>query len=686
MNLARLAIVQRVFGLFLTTALVAGSTPPASRGIEAGDLDRTVEPCTDFDAFANGAWRRAHPIPAGTDRWNRRFAARAANREELARLLRDLAADGARGAGAAQGSVDRLLGDHFAACMDEAAIDAQGLAPLQPLVAEIASVRDVAGVARSIRRLHELAVPAPFVLTGVFDVHAPTQMVAQIAAGGLGLPGRDHYVKSEPRFVAARDRYRAHVAKLLTLAGVPDATARKAAVDVLGLETRLAEASLDPSAAADPMATANDTSFAELEELSPRVDWPRYFSEAGLDPKEIVHVAEPKFLARLERELAATPIDTWHYYLTFHLLASAAPWLSRPFADESFAFRDQFLGGAGGRQKPRALRCLESTEALLGEPLGRKYAERSFPPAAKAKVREMVANLLGVLTEDVAAASWMTPEAHEQALAKVADYDVMVGYPDVWADTSSLTIRRDAFWADVAAARRFGVDTNRRQIGQPLGRKIWQLPASSPGAYIDVQLNQMVLPAGFLQAPAFDLAATDAVNYGAIGIGVAHDMTHAIDRLGADFDVTGRARVWWSDADRAGFTKLGRCVVAQYEAYEVAPGVHLNGERVLGEAVGDLAGVRIAYRALQRSIAAGHPVPTVDGFTPEQQFFLSWAQYRGAAETPELQRQLAKSDTHATAKYRVNGPLASTPEFAAAFGCKAGSPMVLPEEKRCRVW
>jgi putative endopeptidase len=676
------AFVALVCAVAPTTGF-ADDTPTAQRGIAGSDLDRSVDPCKDVDAFANGAWRAANPIPVGTDRWNRRFAARAANRKELADLLRELSAQKKT----ARGSVDQLLGDHFAACMDESAIDAQGFNPLAPLLEDIAAVRDVAGVARVIRRLHEVAVPAPFALTGTFDYHAPTQVVANITAGGLGLADRDRYLKSEPRFAEGREKYRAHITKLLTLARVPEPAARQAAGDILALETRLAEASLDPAAAADPAATAHDTTFAQLEKLAPRLDWPRYFSEAGLadDENRVLHVAEPKFLERLDRELGSTPVEVWKHYLTFHLLESAAPWLARPFADESFAFRERFLGGAE-RQKPRALRCLESTEALLGEPLGRKYAERAFPPAAKAKVREMVGNLLDVLREDVATATWMTAATRQQALTKIADYDVQVGYPDTWADTSSLAIRRDAFWANVAAARRFGVDTNRRQIGQPVGRKVWQLPPSASGAYIDVQLNQMVLPAGFLQAPAFDLAATDAVNYGAIGIGVAHDMTHAIDRLGADFDVTGAARVWWSDADRAGFEKLGRCVVEQYEAYQVAPGVHLNGERVLGEAIGDLAGVRVAYRALQRSIARGNSVPTVDGFTPEQQFFLSWAQYRGAAEAPELQRQLAKTDSHATAKYRVIGPLAATPEFAAAFGCKAGSPMVLPEEKRCRVW
>lgn len=297
----------------------------------------------------------------------------------------------------------------------------------------------------------------------------------------------------------------------------------------------------------------------------------------------------------------------------------------------------------------------------------------------------MVSNLLAVLKDEVGALTWMAPATRLQALAKLASYDVQVGYPDAWTDYSGLAIRRDAFWANVAAARRFGVDANRKHVGRRASRDIWKLPPSSPGAYLDVQLNQMVLPAGFLQAPAFDLAATDAVNYGAIGINVAHDLTHAIDGLGAEFDTTFLPRNWWTDADREAFQKRGRCVVEQYEGYAVEPGVHLHGKQVLGEAIGDLAGVRVAYLALERSLRL-HPAPSIDGFSPEQQFFISWGQYRGAAESPKLQLEMVKTDPHATAKYRVIGPLASSPEFQRAFACPAGSAMVTPDAKRCLVW
>jgi endothelin-converting enzyme/putative endopeptidase len=682
---------RAVFFLAATLALAAGLPPgfaapgasapsatgSAPKGIAAGDVDRAADACTDFHAYANGAWRAANPIPAGAQRWSRRLVAREANREQLKALLSDLAAKADR----PRGSVEQLLGDHFAACMDEPAIDAMGVAPLVPLLADIAGVQDAAGVQRVIRRLHDLAIPAPFVVTGASDYHDPARIIVNIAAGGLGLPDREYYVGSEPRFAEARERYRAHVARVLTLRGMPPAAAHKAAEDIVALETRLAEASLTSGAAADPAATAHKVTFAQL--ASARFDWDRYFTGAGL-PRADLNVTEPAFLERLDRELVSTPVDVWKAYLTWHLLESASPWLARPFAEESFAFKDEYLGGAR-EMKPRATRCLESTEALLGEPLGRKYAERYFPPAAKSKVQEMVRGLRAALKEEVEGLEWMAPATRQEALAKLAAYDVKVGYPDAWADTSSLVIRRDAFWANVAAARKFGVETDRKRVGSRVARDFWALPASSPDAYIDVQLNLMALPAGFLQAPAFDLAATDAANYGAIGIGVAHDLTHAIDLLGADFDATGQPRNWWTEADRDAFQKVGQCSVDQYDGYFIEPGVHLDGRRVLGEAVGDLAGVRLAYLALERSMQS-HPVPVVDGFSPEQQFFLAWGQYRGAAESIDLQRQMVKGDPHPTSKYRVIGPLSNSPEFQQAFACKAGSAMVRPPEQRCAVW
>jgi putative endopeptidase len=584
-NLAVLASVAPI-----SVAGEGGASSPRDtpqKGIEHGDLNLAADPCTDFYDYANGAWRAANPIPAGTQHWSRRWAARETNRRQLKSLLEELSAKAAR----PQGSVEQQLGDYYAACMDEPAIEAAGVAPLSLLLADIAGVEDAAGIQRMIGKLHALAVPAAFTVTGASDYRDPESVVVNIAAGGMGLPDREYYVSSETKFEEARRTYRAHIARVLALGGMDAESARKSAGEILALETRLAQASLPSAAAADPAATAHKMTFAELSRLAGRVEWEKYFAEAGL-PKIDVNVADPAFLERLNRELEATPVTAWKAYLTWQLLESAAPWLSKPFADESFGFRDKFLGGAT-EAKPRGMRCLESTEIMLGEPLGRVYAERYFPPAARARVQEIVRALLAELKDDLRGARWMSDATRREALAKIESYDVKVGYPDVWTDYSGVAIRRDAFWSDVAAARRFGVDADRRRVGQRASRALWQLPPSSPDAYIDIQLNVMALPAGFLQPPAFDLAASDAVNYGSIGVGIAHDLTHAIDALGADFDAAGRPRKWWAKADWETFQRIARCTVDQYDGYAIEPGVHLQGRLVLGEALGDLAGLRL---------------------------------------------------------------------------------------------
>lgn len=684
-NLAPLAAVMLIFAdapiSFGAQASAPAHETRASvlKGVEVRDLDRAVDPCTDFDAFSNDAWRAGNPIPTGKQLWSRRAAGREANRRQLRDLLEGLAADADR----PRGTIEQQLGDHFASCMNESKVEALGVTPLAPLLADIASVEDTRGVERMIRRLHELAIPAPFAATAASDYGDPESIVVNIAAGGLGLPGRDYYLKTDRNSMEVRAKYREHIARVLTLAGLAGATSANVVEEIVALETRLAEASLSPTAAADPATIAHKMPFTGLQQLSAQFDWEGYFAEAHL-PRIDVNVAEPAFIERLDRELRTTPVATWKAYLTWHLVRFASPWLSRPFAEEVFAFARHSLGGAP-TMTSRAMTCLESTEALFGEPLGHEYAERYFHPEAKARVQKMVQTLLAVLKDDLREVKWISDATRQQALAKVEAYQVSVGYPDVWTDYSSLVIRRDAFWDTVVAARRFGVIAERKRVGHRVSRSIWQLPPSSPGAYIDIQLNLMALPAGFLQAPAFDLAASDAVNYGAIGAGIAHDLTHSIDALGREFDSLGQARNWWAIADIDAFQKIGRCTVDQYDAYEIEPGVRLQGKQVQGEALGDLAGVRLAYRALKRSMQH-HEAPVIDGFTPEQQFFISWGQFRGATERLELQRQMVKTDSHPTARYRVIGPLSNSPEFQQAFACKAGSAMVRPPGQRCAPW
>ena len=640
--------------LSCATPATAPASPPAKA---APDVDRSVDPCTDFDAFANGPWRAANPIPAPLSRWGRRAAARETNRRDVQDLLEELS----RREDWPRGSIERLLGDHYASCMDEATVDRLGLTPLDALLADIDAIRNRTDLLRSIQRLHPLAIPVAFGVVGVLDNHEPERFIANVVPGDLGLSSRE-----------APERYQARVAHVLVLAGSPDAAARESSLAVLGLEKRLAQASLGPTASADPAATDHRMTFTQLQQLAPGVDWSAYFAAAEL-PRVDLNVSEPKYLRQLDVELRETPLSVWKVYLRWRLLDSASPFLSKPFV------------AATGDTRPRAQRCLESTEGLFGDALGRKYVERHFPPAAKAKAQEIVRTLLAVLKDDVAALEWMRPETRKAALEKLDAFDAQVGYPDRWKDYAGVEVRRDALWANVVAGRRFNVDENRRGIGKPTQRDLWQLPPSSPDAYIDLQLNQMVLPAGFLRPPAFGLEQNDAANYGAIGTSIAHDLTHGIDAGGSELDVHGRPRPWWTDTDRREFQTRGRCVSEQFEGYFIEPGLHHRGTLVLSEAIGDLAGLRVAFLAFQK-VSEGHPVPVRDGLTPEQQFFIAFGQLRGDAVRLEAQREMLTTDPHPVPKFRVIGPLSNLPEFQRAFACRTGAPMVRPPEKRCAVW
>jgi len=657
-----------LFVLAVPLLALPACTKPARANVGTiPEVDRRIDPCTDFDAFANAPWRTANPIPAQQSRWGRRAAERETNRRELQALLEELS----RRESWPRGSIERLLSDHYASCMDESRIEDLGLAPIAPLLDEIDSIRSPADLQRGIRRLHALAVPVGFGLAGAMDTREPRRFIANVVPGGLGLSGRDAYLGEGPELVQVRDRYRERVAHLLALAGAPDAAAQESSRAILALETRLARATLDGKAAADAGATDHPTSFVQLEQMAPGIDWKAYYADAGMARGDL-NVEQPGFLRQLDAELRETPLSVWKAYLRSRLLDSASPFLSRSFAEAA--------DGA-----PRARRCVEWTESLFGDAVGRKYVERHFPPAAKAKVQEIVRALLTVLKDDVARLDWMRLETRKTALAKLEGYDAQVGYPDRWADYGAVKVHRDTFWANVAAGRKLAVAANRKRIGKPTERDLWQLPASSPDAYIDLQLNQIVLPAGFLRPPAFGLDRTDAENYGAIGAGVAHDLTHAIDVGGSELDLDGRPRPWWTETDRQEFQKRGRCVSEQFEGYSIEPGLHHKGSLVLGEAVGDLAGVRVAFLAFRKSLE-GRPPPAREGLTPEQRFFVAFAQLRGDAVRPEAQRRMLETDPHPIPKFRIIGTLSNLLEFQQAFSCPAGAEMVRTAEKRCAVW
>ncbi|MFL6210370.1 MAG: M13 family metallopeptidase [Pyrinomonadaceae bacterium] len=665
-------------GFVLVMAALAQSS--GQRGIEVADLDRNVAACDDFYEFANGGWRAANPIPASMPRWSRRWAAGESTKDKLRELLEA----SANASNKPKGSVEQLTGDFYSACMDEAQANRLGAQPVQPLLAEIDQLKTRADLQRMIARFHEIAIPAPFVLAGRSDNHNPTDVIAQIYAAGLGLPDRDYYVKPEPRFKEAREKYLAHVAKIFTLAGYDEAKAKAAADTVFQLELQLAQASLDNVALRDPQATDHKISFTALQQLTPGFNWANYYRQIALRPGD-VNVAEPKFLAEFNRLLTNVPIADWQTYLKWHLLNAAAPSLSDPFVQADFAFYGTYLNGAK-EIKPRWKRCVEATDQLLGEALGQQYVAKYFPPEAKTRMQEMVKNLRAAMGETIQGLDWMSPVTKQRALEKLATFNPKIGYPDKWKDYSRVPITRASYWSDVVAGRKFAVQDNLATIGRPVDRGRWGLTPPTSDAYYNPLLNEIVFPAGILQPPAFNITANDAVNYGAIGVVIGHEISHGFDDEGAQYDAQGRLNNWWTDEDLKKFQARTSCVVNQFDNYFVEPGLHHNGKLVLGESIGDLAGARIAFRAFQLSRRGKPPLPTIDGFTPEQQFFIAWGQFRGDAVRPEFARTMVQGDPHPIGKYRVIGPLSNMPEFQQAFQCRADAPMVRPAAERCEVW
>jgi len=665
------------------TLLAACSAPAAGsnalQGVQVGDVDRKVDPCTDFFAYSNGRWRAENPIPASMPRWSRRWAAGESTKEQLRDILEQAAA-----AKAQRGSVEQLIGDYYAGCMNEAQANSLGAKPVTPLLAQIDAIRSTADLQKTIGELHAAGIAAPFVVLGDSDVHNPSFVISQYYNNSLAMPDRDYYLKDDARFKEAREKYLAYMQRLFTLAG-SNATQAKAAADtVLRLEKQYANASLDNVALRDPQQTDHKMTFAELQKLAPAFDWNGYYTATGLRQGDL-NVNEPKLVQEFGRQLRETSLADWQTYLRSRVLDSAAPSLSDDFVKAEFAFRGQFLNGAR-EMKPRWKRCVESTDAQLGEALGRKYVEKHFPPEAKARMQELVKNLRLAMQETIEGLEWMSPQTKARALEKLSTFNPKIGYPDKWKDYSKVAVRRDAYWESVLAAQKFGVQDDHAQINKPIDRGRWGLTPPTSDAYYNPTLNEIVFPAGILQPPAFSMQVADAVNYGAIGVVIGHEISHGFDDQGAQFDAQGRLKNWWTDTDLKKFQERGQCVVKQYEGYFIEPGVHHNGKLVLGESIGDLAGAKIAYRAFQISQRGKPPAPTIDGYTPDQQFFIAWGQFRGDEVRPEFARTMVQGDPHPVAKYRVIGSVSNLPEFQKAFECKAGAPMVRSKEERCEVW
>jgi len=576
---------------------------------------------------------------------------------------------------------ERQIGDFYASCMDEKGIEAKGLAPLQPALDRIAALKTKRELAPLLASLHALGSDGLFALAAEQDFKDSTAVIASLAPGGMVFQNRDDYLKDEPRRIEKRKIYSAHVERMLALSGEPAAAARLDAAAVMEVETALARSSLAAAALRDPAERYHRMSREELAALAPGFDWSAYFAALQERPIAQVNVVQPDYLRGLDRLLSTVELPRLRAYLRWHLLNSSATMLPAAFVAEHFDFFGRTILGVQQNQ-PRERRCAGETDRAIGEVLGRVYVERSFPPATKARAQEMVAEIERALEADVASLPWLAEATRAEAVRKLRLIARKVAYPDVWRDYSRLSIVRGDALGNVQRARGFELAHQLGKIGRPVDRGEWDTTPPTVNASYDPRRNDVTYPAGILQPPSFDPARDDAYNFGALGFGIGHELTHSLDDEGRRFDGYGNLKDWWTPDDVREFDRRAACFVDQYSAYTVGD-IRLDGRLTLGENVADNGGTRIAFMAMEARYQ-GKERPQVDGLTPEQRFFVARAQVTCDVRTPQAERQFARLDPHAPNRYRINGVLSNMPEFQRAFHCPDGAPMVRKEP--CRLW
>jgi putative endopeptidase len=666
--------------LLLLTFTFAAAFGQTNHGYDRASLDPNTAACTDFYQYANGGWMAANPIPGAYSSWGVANLLDEHNRD----MLHEILEAAAKNTKAPKGSSEQKVGDYYATCMDEAKVEADGLRPLASELDRIAKIKDQKSLQGEIARLHSMGINVLFGAGSTQDFKNSAEVTAEVDQGGLGLPDRDYYLKTDEKSTHIKEEYIKHVAKMLELMGDDAAKAAAETQTILALETKLAEASMTRVERREPANVYHRMTLAQLRELAGGFDWPTYFKTIGVPPNTDVNVTSPGFFKTMNLQLTSVPLTDWQTYLRWHLINNTAQQLPAKFVDEDFNFKGKTLQGSK-ENLPRWKRCVAGTDRVLGEALGEVYVKKAFPPAAKARALEMVRNLEAALKTDITTLSWMSEPTRKQAIVKLDAFLNKIGYPDKWRDYSSLEVDRNSYLANRFRAGAFGKRRDLNKIGKPVDRMEWLMSPPTVNAYYNPQINEIVFPAGILQPPFFDAEADDAFNYGGMGSVIGHEMTHGFDDQGSQFDSTGNLANWWSEADLKSFKERAQCVIDQFNSFEVEKGLNQNGKLVAGESIADLGGLVVAYAAFQKAME-GKPRVTIDGFTPEQRFFLGYARGWATNMRPELKRMLVTIDPHPLAKFRVNGPLANMPQFAEAFQCKASDAMVRDEAKRCVIW
>ncbi len=665
--------------LFLLLPLLA-VTAVAQTGpkFSTANMDMMANPCVDFYQYACGTWMANNPIPADQSVWGISSQLVDHNREILRGILEKASVNDPK-----RPQLDQQIGDYYASCMDEPVINRLGIQPLQPELKRIEAVHSKGEMVDELVRLHLLGVGVLFEFSSSPDYKNSTQMIADIDQGGLGLPDRDYYFRTDAHSVKLREQYLAHVQKMLELSGEPADQASAGAQAIMRIETALAKGSLDRVARRDPQQTYHKMTVGALQALAPDVEWTKFFGGLGTPAFTDLNVDVPEFFKDLNALFKNTSDADLKTYLRWHLLHDEAPMLAKDFVDENFHFYGQTLTGSKELQ-PRWKRCVEATDGDLGFALGKKYVDQVFPPDAKARVLGMIQEIEKMLGQDIKTLDWMTPATKQQALIKLQAVTNKIGYPDHWRDYSSVKIVRGEALGNDERATEFEVRRQLAKIGKPVDRSEWGMTPPTVNAYYNPLENNINFPAGILQPPFFDNHMDAAVNYGAIGSVMGHELTHGFDDQGRQFDAQGNLRNWWTPEDVKEFEKRADCFIKEYSAFTPVDDVHLNGKLTLGENTADNGGVHLAFMALMKSMEGKAQPPKIDGFTPQQRFFLAWGQAWCQNVRPEAARLRAQTDPHSDGRDRVNGVVGNMPEFGEAFACHAGQPMI--HAPACRVW
>jgi putative endopeptidase len=650
----------------------------AAHGYDPANLDRTCKPCDDFYQFAAGGWLKNNPIPPEYSAWGSFITLTEKNQQALRGILEEAAAKTS-----ARGSNEQKIGDYYASCMDTGAIEAQGLKPLAPILAEIEALHDIPGLIEIAAHLQALGASALFNFGSDQDFKDSSKMIGEANQGGLGLPDRDYYTREDSESKKQLGQYVEHIGKLFVLMGDDQDKAAAEAKTVLTIETSLAEASMNNVDLRDPQKVYHKMSFADAQALTPHLPWQGYFQAIGSPQLAEINIGQPDFFKTLDKMLQSVSLADWKTYYRWHLIHRSASLLSEPFAHEDFNFNGRTLTGSK-EIRARWKRCTSAVDNQLGEALGQVYVRKYFPPEAKARALELVHNLTAALRDDLKTLPWMSPATRKAAAEKLEAFTVKIGYPDKWRNYSALKIERGPYVLNTFRGAQFENARDLAKIGKPVDRNEWGMTPPRVDAYNSGQLNEIVFPAGILQPPFYDPKRDDAYNYGAIGAVIGHEITHGFDDEGAQFDLHGNLKNWWAPDDLKNFQQRGECVAKQFDGYEVEKGLHENGKLVEGESIADLGGVTLAYAAFQKSLVGKPRETDANGFTPEQRFFLGYASNWAVNVRPERARLQTNTDPHPIPRYRANGPLSNMAEFAKAFGCKKGDAMV--RDQACKIW